>query len=214
MNKLALAAGLATAAIAGAAYGVDFVTNGNGLSLAPFDDTYDGSLGSMAALTVVAGNIGAITDVNVTIDIAHTWAGDLVIKLRSPSGTVVDLVSRAGFAEPADDGSGCCGESSDLVFGNIYTFDDAAVSSSEGMGSGGEDPIASFTRFSSGFGNTMGLTSLNGEASAGVWTLYVGDAAAGDVGIFDGFTLSLMPAPGALALLGLAGLTGTRRRRA
>lgn len=216
MNKLALAAGLTTTAIAGAAFGTDFVTDGNNVDMSGFDDLYDGTIGSMVSLTVLATDVGALTDVNVTVDIAHTWAGDLTMKLQSPSGTLISLVSRAGYAEPADDGSGCCGESSDLVFGNIYTFDDAAASSSETMGSGGEDPIASFSLFSSGFGTDHGLTSLNGESSAGVWTLYIGDGAAGDVGVFDGFTLSLsgVPAPGALALLGLAGLAGTRRRRA
>lgn len=215
MRKLVLAAAVAVIASGGAAFGADFTTDGNGLDLTPFDDTYDGTLGSMASLSITVPDIGSLTDVDVIVDIQHTWAGDLVMKLQSPSGTVVDLVSRPGFDEPADDGSGCCGESSDLIFGNSYEFDDAAAGSSEGMGSGGEDPIASFVLHSSGFGNEFGLTTLNGEGSAGVWTLYIGDAAGGDNGVFDGFTLQLegVPAPGALALLGLAGLASRRRRR-
>lgn len=214
MKKFALAAGLAAACIAGATHGTDYVLDGAGLDLTPFDDLYDGTLGSMASLSLNVPDSMSISDVDIIVDIAHTWAGDLVMKLQSPSGSVIDLVSRAGFDEPADDGSGCCGESSDLVFGNIYEFDDAAADSSDTMGSGGEDPIASFSLFSSGFNNTLGLTSLNGEDSAGSWTLYVGDSAGGDFGILDGFTLQILPAPGALALLGLAGLAGTRRRRA
>ncbi len=172
-----------------------YTVDGQGLDLTPFDDLYDGSLGSMASITLNVPDDLAITDVNVTLDVSHTWAGDLVVKLESPAGTLIDLVSRAGLIETADDGTGCCGESSDLVFGNSYVLDDAALDSSENMGSGGEDPIDSFALFSSGFANTMGLTLLNGESSAGTWTLYVGDAAAADNGTLDGFTLEISGVP-------------------
>ena len=33
----------------------------------------------------------AVLDVNVTVDITHTYVGDLVISLQSPAGTVVEL---------------------------------------------------------------------------------------------------------------------------
>lgn len=213
MKLILPATAFATIVIAGAALATDYTTDDNALDLTPFDDLYDGTLGSMASLSLDVTDSMTITDVDVVIDIAYTWAGDLVWKLQSPSGTVVDLVSRPGFDEPADDGSGCCGEGSDLVFGNIYEIDDAAPLSSETMGSGGEDPIDSFVLHSSGFSNEFGLTMLDGEDSLGVWTLYVGQGAAGDTGIFDGFTLQILPSPGAAALLGVAGLFRRRRRR-
>ena len=214
MRKFILVAGTAALALSGAALGNTYSTDGNAIDLAPFDDLYDGSLGSMASVSLNVGDSLSISDVNVTVDIEHTWAGDLTWKLMSPNGTLVDLVSRAGFAETADDGNGCCGESSDLVFGNIYTIDDQAGTSSETMGSGGDDPINSFSHYSSGFGNEFGLSSLNGENAQGVWTLYIGDGAGGDTGILDGFTLEItgVPAPGAFARLGLAGFAARRRR--
>ncbi len=168
-----------------------YATDGNGVDLTGFDDLYDGSPGSMASVTLDVPGCFEITDVDVIVDIAHTWAGDLVVKLESPEGTVVDLWSRPGFDEPADDGAGCCGIAADLALGNTYEIDDAAAASSETMGSGGDDPIDSFVLHSSGFMNERALTTLNGEASGGTWTLYVGDAAAGDSGTLDGFTLQI-----------------------
>ena len=39
---------------------------------------------------------GHIRDVNVTIDIDHTWTNDLRIRLESPNGTEVLLVAGEG----------------------------------------------------------------------------------------------------------------------
>ncbi len=210
--KKNLIATVAVFAIAGSAFGVSYTTDGNGLAIA--DDAYDGSLGSMTALTIDVADSFSIADLNVTVDIAHTWTGDLVWKLESPGGSVVDLLSRAGFDELADDGEGCCGSASDLVFGNTYTIDDDATDSSELLGFDGFPEVPSGSFYSSGFGNDHGLSTLNGENSAGTWTLYIGDSAGADLGTFDGFTLDFtaVPAPGAFALLGLAGFCSRRRR--
>ena len=213
MNKLTLAAGVAAMTVSGMAFAdLEYIVDGAGVGIP--DDLYDGSFGSMAFVSVDVAESLSITDVDIIVDIEHTWVGDLTMKLMAPSGAVADLVSRAGYAEPADDGSGCCGSSSDLIFGNEYLFDDAAMTSSEFMGDAG-NPVPSGSWSSSGFGNTLGLTGLNGLDSAGTWTLYVGDGAGGDTGILDGFTLRIAgtPTPGALALLGLAGLAPRRRRR-
>ena len=90
------------------------------------DDTYDGTLGSMACLDVT-GVDTTITDLNVEVGITHTWVGDLVIKLVSPSAEVLTLMSRPGFDEGVDDGSGCCGTSTNMDFTAPVTFDDAAA---------------------------------------------------------------------------------------
>lgn len=169
----------------------EHVLDGQMLSLAPYKDLYDGTLDSMARLSLDVSGEDIIMDIDVRVDISHTWAGNLVFKLEAPSGSIVNIMSRPGYAEKADDGYGCCGESSDLVFGNIYEFDDAAPCSSETLGSGGEDPIASVTLYSSGFMDEYGLTTLAGEEPTGTWTLYVGQADDGDTGTFDGFTLQI-----------------------
>jgi len=57
----------------------------------------------------VSGVVGTATDISVDVTINHTWIGDLVLKLVSPDGDTLTLMSRAGYAETVDDGTGCCG---------------------------------------------------------------------------------------------------------
>jgi subtilisin-like proprotein convertase family protein len=40
---------------------------------------------------LVADTSGQVKDISVSVDITHTYIGDLVIKLVSPSGKTVDL---------------------------------------------------------------------------------------------------------------------------
>ena len=54
-----------------------------------------------------------------------------------------------------------------------------------------------------------------GDDIRGTWMLTVKDWGVNDTGSLSGWSLdvSLVPSPGSLALLGLAGLVGIRRRR-
>jgi subtilisin-like proprotein convertase family protein len=156
----------------------------------------------------VAGAVGAITDVNVTLHGgAHTWADDMEIALRSPSGSVVILMQDAG--------------GSDDIAGDI-TFDDQAAA-----------PIDDATGTFTGSGSYMvsvydigtstapaatgaDLSAFNGEDANGTWSLFVFDDAGGDTGAFSGgWTLDIVtiPAPASAALLGLGGIAAIRRRR-
>lgn len=186
-----LATVVAILAIADTASAVDYSTSANDLEMRPFAGEYDGTLESMTSLSICVGDSFPIVDVDVVVRMSHGRAGNLVWKLQSPAGTIVDLVSRPGLDEPADDGSGCCGEPSDLILGNTYEIDDSACTSSEMMARTTSHSIDSFRLHSSGFMNEFGLTTLNGEDSLGTWTLYVGQAQDQRTGIFDGFTLQL-----------------------
>ena len=192
------------------------------------DDGYNGSFGSMASDFIVVGDDGfggnIITDIDVTIGMSHTWVGDLVIKLVSPGGVVLTLLSRPGFAEAADDGVGCCGDSSDLAFAFQITYDDASPNDAELMGGSiaGGDVVGDPANGSPdnyfpnpGTGPGVALVDFNGLNAVGSWALYIGDGAGGDTGILDRWSLTIttIPAPGALALLGMAGLVSRRRRR-
>ncbi len=155
------------------------------------DDGYDGSIGTMTCLTYTDASDLEITDVNVNIGVNHTWIGDLTVKVVSPAGTVSTMQSRAGYAETGDDGTGCCGDSSDLSETFPFTYDDTAGSavSAEDMGAtilGGDvacdvDGICDYIP-APDTGPGVSLADFNGEESNGDWMVCVGDSAGGDAG--------------------------------
>lgn len=107
-----------------------------------------------------------IVDVNVTINIPHTYTDDLDISLTSPTGTTVELSSDNG------------GSSNDY----IDTVFDSDSSNSITSGS---------APFTGTFAPEGDLSTLNGELSAGTWTLTVVDDAGGDGGSIDEFSIEL-----------------------
>ncbi len=108
-----------------------------------------------------------ITDVNVTINIDHDWDSDLDIFLTNPNGDQIELST----------GNGGGGDNyTDTVFDQEA---DASISS-------GTPP------FTGSFIPEGDLSSLNGDYSAGVWTLEVTDTfGALDGGIINSFTLEV-----------------------
>ena len=120
--------------------------------------------------TVTLTSTDVITDVNVTLNITHTWDSDLDIFLISPTGTSVELST--------DNGS-----SGDNYTGT--TFSDAAATSI----TSGSAP------FTGTFQPETPLSALNGEAIAGVWTLSITDDAGGDVGTLVSWTLDVWYGP-------------------
>ncbi len=212
----------------------DFTPEGGCSAIA--DDTYDGTIGSMTCVVATGADL-TITDVNVNLRINHTWIGDLTVKVVSPLGTVSTVQSRAGYAEPADDGTGCCGDSSDLSASFPVTYDDGGATSAEDMGStilGGDvacdtDGLCIYDPFpDTGLG--VNLADFNDENGAGDWMICVGDSAAGDLGeicdasvTIEGFapsppfdvnipTLNIVGLLALLAALAAAGLIFLRRR--
>lgn len=106
-----------------------------------------------------------VADVNVTLDLDHTFLADLVINLISPTGTTVALASSS------------CGDSRNIN----ATFDDEASPFVCGIApaiNGLVKPIGS-------------LSSFNGESILGEWTLEIRDNAPSDGGILKTFSLEI-----------------------
>ena len=187
---IALIAGLAAAASAADYNGAGFV----------IPDNLPATPGSSS---IVIADAGSIVDLNVTLNNAnHTWVGDLIITLSNGS-TTIDLINRPGVPE-----LGTVGYSWNLA-GN-YTFDDSAASTWEGFG----NPGSTINLASGSYAPENALSAFNGQNLAGTWTLSISDSAGLDTGSIGGWTLSAtVPAPSAMALLGLGGLVATRRRR-
>ena len=133
--------------------------------------------------TVDVTAAGPIASVIVELDITHTWAGDLVAEVTSPSGTTVSLVDRIGYAGT---GFGCAGDDLALV------FDDAAAATAADLeATCGNAPAAA------GPYQSIDLLSLfAGEEASGTWTLCVGDYAGGDLGEITGFGVTVTTAGG------------------
>ena len=181
--------------------GEDTFTSNESVPL--LDDGYDGSLGSMVCTNIDASSIpagDAITSVTATTSITHTWVGDVTAKLVSPSGSVLTLFNRPGFAEVADDGTGGFGDSSDLLSANPLTFDDASANDAEAMGSalGSTQAICAADGICDFFPNAGAaptppgsFADLVGEPASGTWSLCVGDSGGGDTGTLDGWSVTI-----------------------
>ena len=112
---------------------------------------------------------GSIIDINVDIDINHTYVGDLIIEL-SHNGTTVVLLDRNGCSSNDIDG----------------TFDDE-----------GSIPNTTCTTPLSGLIiPDESLTAFDGLDQTGIWTLSVSDNADVDVGTLNEWCLEITTASG------------------
>jgi subtilisin-like proprotein convertase family protein len=111
-----------------------------------------------------------MTDLNVNLDITHTWVGDLQITLQSPAGTQV-LIFDGG-------NDGCSGD-------NILDLydDESANSLNCQAGSGDAFPEADYMP-------SNPLSAFDGESMAGVWTLSIQDTAGGDSGTLNNWGIT------------------------
>ncbi|MCP5468137.1 MAG: DUF4215 domain-containing protein [Deltaproteobacteria bacterium] len=177
----------------------------NAIALALQDDNYDGTLDSM-----VCGNIevtaseafaNSVYGVELQVGIVHSWVGDITIKVVSPSGTVFTALSRPGLGEAADDGDGCCGDSSNLVASSPLTFLDGGAEDAETLGSavGGDQVVCQDDGLCEYFPNKGAADSADTfadafsfEVSIGTWQVCVGDSGPSDTGSLESAALNLL----------------------
>jgi subtilisin-like proprotein convertase family protein len=110
-----------------------------------------------------------ITDLDVDLDITHTWVGDLQITLESPAGTQVLIF---------DGGSdGCSGD-------NIMDrYNDDSANALDCQAGADAFPLADYIP-------SNPLAAFNGESTLGDWTLFIEDTAGGDQGTLNTWTLN------------------------
>tara|TARA_B110000977_G_scaffold134075_1_gene170709 strand:- start:854 stop:8332 length:7479 start_codon:yes stop_codon:yes gene_type:complete len=129
--------------------------------------------------TVVSSTISisenlVITDVNVGVDVSHTYVAELIITLTSPTGTSATLLPELTCFNP-DDGSG----GSDI---NVMFDDDGSdllCGSSSPVVSGNIRPLL----------DTLDI--FNNQSTQGDWILSITDMYRGDGGSLDNFTLEI-----------------------
>jgi hypothetical protein len=210
---LASGAAMSLAAAAMANVPASYTGNGGALPNTGGGGTWATVFPASATFSVtVANDVKAVSSIDFT-NLAHTWIGDLQIVLSNPDGDRYNVHVRPGSIGNAVGWS-------DNYLGN-YSFAAGGAAIPGGVGSANN--IASGT-YAWGFNNgiwangTLGVQNANPgdiSGSAGVWTVTFYDWAGGDTGNLGSFTLNVLevPAPGAVALLGAAGLVGLRRRR-
>ena len=108
----------------------------------------------------------SLADLNVKLNISHTYDSDLYIHLKGPDGTDVLLVNRRG-------GSGD-------NFTNTVLDDQASKSIASG-----------YAPFTGSFRPDGSLSSFNNKNARGTWTLVVEDRAYYDVGTINSWLLVL-----------------------
>jgi hypothetical protein len=163
---------------------------------------------------LVSGIVGTVTDINVTLTgFTHPYVYDVDILLVGPTGANIIPMSDIGvFGTTASNAN--------------ITLDDQGVAFPGGAGAipsgnyiptnnGAGDPFAAPAPAPSGL---TALSTFNGLDPNGTWSLYVMDDFTTDDGSISGgwsiqITYTPVPAPGAMALLGLAGMVGRGRRR-
>jgi hypothetical protein len=152
---------------------------------------------SNAPTTTTFAASSASTDTIITLDsitirgLQHTWYSDLSFTLSNGVSSVQFFTDTTG---------------SGLDYNGDYTF---VVGGAAFPTTGAVVPPGSY-----GASNDFS-TTFAGASVGGPWTLSVTDAFTGDVGRLNSFELNftVVPTPGAAALLGLGGLVMGRRRR-
>ncbi|MGV8945360.1 MAG: reprolysin-like metallopeptidase, partial [Lutibacter sp.] len=119
---------------------------------------------------IFIGNNKKIRDVNVTVNITHTWIGDLDLMLISPAGTSVLLV-----ASRYDEGTN---------YINTIFDDDASTSIIVG--------VAPYTGIYRPQGN---LSAFNDQFSYGDWSLKAIDTGPDDLGIINNWSIEICGVP-------------------
>jgi len=139
----------------------------------------DGDPGGIISRMLISG-CDTVEDLDVSLEIDHSWIGDLVVVLESPSGTKTTLVDRPGF-----DGSGYgCGFS-----GLRAILDDEASLPVEDQCA--DDNGGSIPSIDGVFIPNEALQAFDGELGSGIWTLQVSDWAVENTGKLLDWQLSI-----------------------
>ena len=141
--------------------------------------------------TLTVSGVDAIIDINVSLNITHTFMGDLVITLTSPEGTNVTLLNR-----PNDGSGGCAGN--DMS----NTLDDETSAASRSIQSNCTAPAAYVSGES--YLPSNALSTFDGESGNGIWTLTVTDYYVGDTGMLNGWSLDITAASAPATVLSQA----------
>jgi len=147
----------------------------------------------------IPANGTSVADVIVSLSIAHTWVGDLIVAIlydqdaNGSSDVASRIICRPGRQGACDDfgsGDGC---SADLSSANVYTIQDFASQAMEFCNPPGSVfPTGCYRPSGLGAG---ALFYFQGFRAGGRWWLNVSDHRAGDTGSISGWSLYVREGP-------------------
>lgn len=120
--------------------------------------------GTITSNLTVSGSVGSIADLDVRVNLLHTYDGDLDVFLTAPNGKKIELFTDVGAG-------------GDNFSGTILD-DEAAVSIVDGL-----------APFSGSYRPEGSLAEFDDIDANGTWTLTVTDDAANDTGLLAGWSL-------------------------
>jgi hypothetical protein len=167
---------------------------GGGTSASPSYSIPDNSPTGVTITLNVADTRDIVSFDSVALtNLIHSYVGDLTMSLKHvDTGTTVNILDRTVFGTS---------NGADLN-GNYLLADGGAALPTSGVIPGGT------------YGTSNALSAFVGESVGGTWELFISDSDAADLGSLSAFGINVtVPAPGALALVGLSGLIVARRRR-
>jgi hypothetical protein len=144
-----------------------------------YSDALPGPLGipdeSFAADCFDVFDTRTISDLDVAINITHTWVGDLKVVIRHEvTSTTVTLLDLPGVPASAN---GCSGD-------NVRaTFTDESSDPAETQCNAAPPAVYGFLL------PAQALSAFDGESISGAWAIEVFDAAGGDTGTLDSWTI-------------------------
>lgn len=148
--------------------------------------TNAGSASSFINVPITA-TITNPADVTINLDLTHTWLGDIVAELVTPSGSSCALIKRIGAGtDPA------CGNGSDLIAGNILSFNSAntlPVPTTNPVPGGSYLPTGGTSTYPATIPLCDLSTFLNGVEVNGDWVLNLQDNGVGDEGTLNSWEL-------------------------
>jgi len=135
-----------------------------------------------ATTDLVISGLGEITDLDVSLQVTHTWVGDLIFTLTHvDTGTAVTFFDRPGV--PAGT-VGCSGNDID------------ATLSDEGATPVETECAGAVPTIDGTFSPNNPLSAFDGESANGTWRLFVSDNAGSDQGTVNGWCIAPASASG------------------
>jgi subtilisin-like proprotein convertase family protein len=146
-----------------------------------------GSLVTSDINVPMTGTIVNPSAVVISVNLSHTWVGDIQLELVAPDGTSCYLMNRIG--------NGTCGSNSNFNSANTLNFSSAYTTSIPTGNTNYSVPAGNYApTVGNAGGSTPNLgTFLTGKQVNGNWTLRGRDVTMGDVGQITNWSFTIGP---------------------